>query len=177
MQAATETEYGDEVPFNVVDDFPETGDLSTQTGNDVIDPAKRVYFTIQEVKPDVYRRDGVALSARLNVRASIGPDGTDGEGKYAKKNLFAELLTWFDPDTYTSDWWRTQARFPYKQFLKALEYDPARPPKVNDDFLGELKGREFVADIIKEEIKRKIDGTYQGTGEFKNVLKNFRKAE
>jgi hypothetical protein len=56
--------------------------------------------------------------------------------------------------------------------------DPANPPKVTDQFLGELKGREFFADITKTAITMKnAEGKYVPTGNFKNELKNFKTVE
>ena len=168
----------EEVPFEVLSDFPETGDLSDQVGGDVIEGAKGVGFKIQNVEPRVFEKEGVKLNAKLNVRASIGPLGVDGNGKYANKNLFAELLTWYNQDTYTSEWWKKQARFPYKAFLKAMGFNPAEPPKITDEFLISLKGREFFADIRKVEIRDKNEeGKYIGTGDFKNELSNFKTVE
>lgn len=175
----------DEVPFDVIDDFPETGDLSTQTGGDVIDPAKGIRFKIENVEPRVDKDEqGTKMRAKLNVRSSVGPLGVDSNGKYAGKNFFAELLTWYNSDVYTSDWWKKQARFPYKSFLKALGFDPADPPKISDEFLISLKGREFIADIRKVSIRvdsgevnqagKKI---YKETGDFKNDLTNFKMVE
>ena len=167
------------VPFEVLSDFPETGDLSTQVGGDVIDGAKSVRFKVENVEPQIVSdASGQKLTARLNVRASIGPLGVNGEGRYAGKNLFADLLTWYNESVYTSDWWKKQARFPYKSFLKAMGFDFASPPKVNDEFVIGLKGREFIADIQKREIRVKDEGgSYKGTGDFRNELSNFKKAE
>lgn len=176
-----ETEFGSGV--SVTGDFPETGDLSTQSGGDAIEAARKVQFSIKNVEPRITKSEQTdeMLFAKLNVRVAIGPQGVDGNGKYAGKNLFAELLTWFNEEKYTSDWWKKQARFPYKSFLKAMGFDPAQPPKVTDDFVIGLVGREFVADIIKSEIQvatgnLKANGKkeYVGTGEFKNELANFK---
>lgn len=172
----------DETPFEVLDDFPETGDLSSQTGGDVIDPAKSVRFKIENVEPRVHKNDsGAMLTAKLNVRASVSPLGIDGSGKYAGKNFFQELLTWLNEDFYTSDWWKKQARFPYRSFLKSLGFDIANPPKVSDEFLTLLKGREFIADIKKSpisvatgEVNESGKKIYRETGDFKNELVNFK---
>lgn len=165
-------------PFDVLEDFPETGDLSTQTGGDVIDKAQKVRFRIENVEPRVNKKDGVVDTAKLNVRVSIGALGVDGEGKYKGKNLFLELLTYANPETRTSEWWQKQARFPYKTFLKALGFDEKNPPKVTDAYITSLKGREFIADITRPEIREKgEDGKYVGTGEFKNELKNLKAIE
>ena len=170
------------VPFEVLDNFPETGDLSTQIGGDVIDPVKGIRFQIEGVEPRLFSKDGQTLTAKLNVRASVGALGTDGNGKYKGKNFFSELLTWYNEEVYSSDWWKKQARFPYRSFLKALEFDDKNPPKVTDDFISSLKGREFIADIVKAsiqattgELNEKGKKIYTNTGDFKNELKNFKK--
>lgn len=173
------------VPFEVLSDFPETGDLSTQVGGDVIDGAKSVRFKVENVEPSVNKDgNGQMLTARLNVRASVGPLGVDGQGRYAGKNLFADLMTWYNESTYTSEWWKRQARFPYKSFLKALGYDIASPPKVSDEFIVSLKGREFIADVRKVpqrvdtgEVNSEGKKIYKETGDFRNELQNFKKAE
>jgi hypothetical protein len=166
------------VPFEVLDGFPETGDLSDQVGGDVIEAAKGVRFTIRSVEPRVSKNDvGETLVARLNVRAVVSSLGIDGQGKYANKNIFAELMTWYNQEKYTSDWWKKQARFPYKSFLKAIGENPANPPKVTDQFLISLEGKDFIADIKKVEIRVKEDGKYVGTGDFKNELANFKAVE
>lgn len=169
----------DEVPFEILDDFPETGDLSGQTGGDVIDPAQGVRFTIQELTPDIFVKEGVKQTAKLKLRAAVSTLGIDGNGKYANKNLLQDLITWVNTDVLTSDWWKKQARFPYRQFLKALGLDDKNPPKISDEFLQFLKGKEFRADVKKSEIKLKgSDGKYSvPTGDFKNELVNFKAAE
>lgn len=173
-----------ETPFEVLDDFPETGDLSGQQGGETIDAYRKVRFAIQSVEPKVVEKDGTKLMAKLNVRVAIASGGVDGDGKYKGKNLFIELLTWANPDVYTSEWWTKNARFPYKSFLKALGYDPANPPKVNDTFLSSLKKREFIGDITKKavteatgEVTSAGKKVYKPTGEFKNEVTNFKSAE
>ena len=59
-----------------------------------------------------------------------------------------------------------------------MGFDDKNPPKVNDAFIQSLKGREFIADIRKSEIRVKDgDGKYVGTGDFKNELANFKSVE
>lgn len=159
------------VPFDVIDfEVPPSDD---QVGGDVIEAARGVAFSIKKV--DVRQNDEKTIM-RLNVQSKVGPLGVDGNGRYANKILFAELLVWADPDTYTSDWWKKQARFPWKQFQLALGLDPSQPLRINDEFLTSLQGKEFIADVRKEEIREKgKDGKYSGTGNYKNSLQNFKK--
>jgi hypothetical protein len=117
---------------------------------------------------------------RLVVEAQVGPEGIDGEGKYANKVLFPELILTFNkadfPDTYSKPWWEKEARFPTRQFLKAIGEDISNV-RINDEFLTSLIGREFVADIKRSEIRQKVDGKYVGSGDYKNELTNFRSAD
>lgn len=168
-----------DMPFDVMDGL-EIGDLSDQTGQEVMEPAQRVGFSIKKAMLDTAesKETGDKLRINLVVDAVIGPSGVDGEGRYANKHRFERVLVWFNPEVYTSEWWKKQARFPLKQLLKALDYDPSNPPKLDDEFLTGLIGREFVADIRRREVKRKgEDGKWVGTGEFTNELANYRKVE
>lgn len=171
--------HDEQVPFEVMDQMPETGDLSTQEGGDVMETAYKVPLTILEVKVDrIKKKDDpkVELFIKLNVRMEIGPDGVDGNGKLAKRRVTARLLTWYNEDLYQGEWWKKKARFDYKSFLKALDYDPAKPPKINDAFLAELKTQETKADILKKprQIKDAAGKYVAVEGEFENVITNFR---
>ena len=164
---------GNEVEFDVVD--LEVTPCDDQSGGDVIDAASKVRFTV--VKATV-RYSPARDVARLAVQAKVGPLGTDGDGKYANKHLFGEMVVWFDTTTKTSEWWTKRSRFDFKQFLTAMGLDPKNPPRLNDAFLTSLQEKDVIADIRKVEMQQKdSDGTYKGTGEFKNELKNYRKAE
>lgn len=174
----------EEAPFDVIDNFPETGDLTSQSGNDVIDAFQKVRFTVMGATAKVREKDGVVQTGTVSIRAAIGSLGVDGEGKYANKNLFQDLIASVNTEVLTSDWWKKNAMFPYKTFLKALGYDIANPPKVNDAYLTSLKGREFIADIKKSAVtaasgnlKANGKAEYLPTGDFKNELTNFKSVE
>jgi hypothetical protein len=180
-----ELDYGtvddnSEAPFSVTDEV-DVGDLSDQQGG-VLEPAAKVHFHIKKASVRIAEDKDTRtwMVKRLVVEAQIGPEGVDGEGKYARKVLFPELVLTFNskdfPDTYKSPWWQNEARYPTKQFLKAMGED-VTSVRVNDDFLTSLIGREFIADIKRREIKTKVNGKYEGTGDFKNELSNFRSAE
>lgn len=168
-----------EAPFDVID--YEIEDLSGQSGQDVIDAA-------QNVRMSVHPKTAVRLSKdkcviKVNVGGQIGPLGVDGNGKYANKVVWSELIAGFTPEgklssKYSSDWWQKNARFGYRQFLKALGFDDKNPPRLNDEFLSGIKSQEFISSITKPEIRVKgDDGTYRGTGDYRNELANFKKAE
>lgn len=169
----------DEAPF-MVNDY-ELDDLSGQTGGDVIDAA-------QGVRMSVHKKTCVRLSKdkgviKLNLGGVIGPLGTDANGKYAGKVMWYELIAGFtvegkESGKYASDWWQKTARFPFKTFIKAMGFDEKTPPRLNDEFLQNIAGKEFVCNILKKEIRMKgEDGVYAGTGEMRNELSGIKRAE
>ena len=181
--ATAEDTYGD-TGFDITDEV-DVGDLSTQTGNDVIDPAKKVRFEIRKVsvRPYIAKGESEWRKKFLSLDLVVGSDGVDGEGKYANKHFFQDLLlvanTTEFPDLATEHY-RTKARFNTKLFLKAMGFDPAAPPRINDDFLAELTGREVYADITRREIQTapaEQGGRWVGTGEYKNEVRNFKSIE
>lgn len=185
MSAAID--YGDtddDVGFDVTEEV-EVGDLSEQTGNEAIDKASKVRFEIRKAAVRPYIKPGESAWRKkfLALELVVGPLGVDGEGRYANKHFFEDLLlvanTSDFPDLATEHY-KTKARFPVKQFLKAMGFDPAAPPKINDEFLGELLSREVIADIQKKEIQTpptEEGGKWVGTGEYKNQIANFRSAD
>lgn len=166
-----------ETGFDVNDEV-DVGDLSDQTGQELLEAAKGVQFVVKEAKlQEVKPKDSdEILMKKLNVQAKIGPLGVDGNGRYAGKVMFAELIVWFDPERYNSDWWKKQAKFPLKSFLQATGYDVKNPPKINDAFREELKGKGFLADITVRNIQAKNDeGKWINTDDKKNELTNYKK--
>lgn len=169
-------------------------DISDQEVNEVLDPAPRVPFTIKKASIRVQHEDPKDNSSpwtfrRLVIDAAIGTDGVDGEGKYANKHLFSELLLQYNaaefPERFASDWWKKQSRGLTKQFFVSQGFDVAALPTIDADFLSGLVGRDFRADIKKREIEKKTDEIdpktnkpiYKGTGDYRNELANFRSAE
>lgn len=163
-------------------------DLSDQETRDVIDPASKVPFTIKKASirkqyADPQDKTSTVEVTRLVIDAAIDPEGIGEEGKYAGKHLFSELILTFNKETHTGDWWLKRSRGPTKQFFAALGFDPAALPKIDSDFLGELVGRSFIADIRKRPIQEKTSevndkgkAIYRDTGDFANELQNFRAA-
>lgn len=163
--------------FEVHEDI-EVGDLSDQEGQEVIEAARRVTFTIKKAERDVIvdKETQEVLFKKLKVTLAVGPLGVDGEGKYKNKHFFPSLLLWFNSDRYSSDWWQKKSRYPFKSFLLALGFDPKQPPVINEEFINGLVGQEVIADIQKSEVRRKDgSGKYVGTGEYENVIANFKK--
>lgn len=162
--------------------------IADQETTDVIEPASKVPFTIKKASirkqyADANDKSSSVEVTRLVIDAAIGADGLDGDGKFANKHLFSELILTFNKETHTGDWWLKKSRGPTKQFLQALGFDPAAPPAIDVDFLSELGGREFVADIRKRPIQEKTaeindkgKNVYRDTGDFRNELANFRAA-
>lgn len=163
-------------------------DLSDQETRDVIDPVSKVPFTIKKASirkqyADQNDKSGTPEVTRLVIDAAVDSDGVDGDGKYAGKHLFAELILTFNKETHTSDWWLKKSRGPTKQFFSALGFDVAALPAIDAEFLSDLAGRSFVADIRKRPIQEKTSevnekgkAVYRDTGDFANELSNFRAA-
>lgn len=163
-------------------------DISDQETRDVIDPASKVPFTVKKAsirKQYANPQDkssGVEVT-RLVIDAAVGSEGTDQEGKYSGKHLFTELILSFNKETHTGDWWLKRSRGPTKQFFTALGFDVAALPAITAEFLSELNGRNFIADIRKRPIQEKTSevndkgkAVYRDTGDFANELTNFRTA-
>lgn len=177
-------DYGDtntdDAGFQVQEEVS-VGDLSDQQGG-VMEAVSKVPFVIRKasVRTQEDKESSKWTVKRLSVEVAIGPLGVDGEGKFANKVLFPEFVLTMNtadfPDKFSSSWWQKEARFPLKQFLKALNRDITQV-RVNDEFLIGLQNEEFVADIKRVEIKTKgDDGKYHGSGDFKNELANYRAA-
>lgn len=184
--SATESaiDYGDgDGGFDVTDEV-DVGDLSNQTGNDVIDPAKRVRFEIRKASVRPYQKQGeIEWRKKFLALDLVIAEGVDDAGKYKGKHMFQDLLLVANTSHYPeldTDNYRTKARFDTKVFLKAMGYDPAKPPRINDDLLIELTGKEVYADITRREIQTppgEQGGKWVGTGEYRNEVKNFRAIE
>lgn len=174
----------DDTGFDVTDEV-EVGDLSTQTGNDVIDAASRVRFEIRKasVRPYQKRDEDTWRKKFLALDLVVSPLGIDGEGKYANKHFFQDELLVANTSDFpelATDHYKTKARFGLKSLLKALGFDPAAPPRINDDFIESITGREVIGDITRKEIQNppaEQGGKWIGTGEFKNEIRNYRIAE
>lgn len=182
--AASPIDYGDtdtdDPGFQVTDEV-EVGDLSEQQGG-VLEAASKVGFTIRKasVRTQEDKETKLWSVKRLAIEAAIGPLGVDGEGKYAGKVMFPEFILTFNktdfPDKFSKPWWEKEARFPLKQFLKALNRD-ITSVRVNDEFLLGLQNEEFTADIKRKEIQTKGDDEkWHGSGDFRNELANYRAA-
>jgi len=186
--AATASEpldYGDESGggFDVTDEV-DVGDLSTQQGNDVIEPAKRVRFEIRKAAVRPYQKDGEGSWRKKFLALDLViVDGVNDEGKYKGKHMFQDLLLVANTRDYPeldTENYKTKARFDTKVFLKAMGFDPAAPPRINDDFLIGLTGREVLADITRREIQNppaEQGGKWTSSGEYRNEVKNYRSAE
>lgn len=185
MGTSSAIDYGDsdsDQPGFQVNEEVQVGDLSEQQGG-VLEAASKVGFIIRKasVRTQEDKDTKVWSVKRLSVEAAIGPLGVDGEGKFANKVLFPEFVLTFNstdfPEKFASNWWQKEARYPLKQFLKALNRDITQV-RVNDEFLIGLANEEFIADIKRKEIQTKgDDDKWHGTGDFKNELANFRSAQ
>lgn len=177
----------DGVPFDVTEDI-DVGDLSEQEGG-VLPAASRVIGSIKKASVKTNLLDNKQAQSdtnlwtfkSLHLEIAIGPLGTDGEGTYKGKVLFADLIAVYNErgckasasakgKKYNASWWEREARYPLKQFIKATQGDVTNV-KINDDFLLALVGSDVMFDI------RKTKDTFRGEGEFRNELANWRAVE
>lgn len=175
--------------FNINDPI-EVGDLSDQTGEEVLEPARRVGFVVKKATIRTQLQDNKQPEGednpwkvkRLALQIAVGPDGVDGEGKYAKKVLFPELPLTFNvqdfPEQFNTEYYQKRARNDTKMFFTAMGHNPKALPRITDEFLTELVGQEFVADITRKERRALNTETneWEGTGEYQNLITNYRPA-
>jgi len=162
-------------------------DLSDQESTDVMERASKVRWEIKEAKVRTRYDDESDKSnyvKRLSLQVAVGPDGVDGAGASANRRVFMDYIIAFTSDTglRDSEWWKKKARGPAKELFTALQFDLKNMPPIDADFLSDLQGREFIADLVKKEQEEKTDETnpktgkplYRKTGEFRNELANHR---
>lgn len=177
------------VGFDVADEV-ELGDLSGVKEEQVLVPAAtNVLFRVAKASSRT-SQDGSLRSVSLELRLVDGvelpvlkngqPTG-ETEVKYKNKPMFTDVAYWVDTTKRTGALYTGANRGylnPLKQFLTALGYDITQPPKINDIFFSELKGRELQADITME-ARRALDastGEWVDTGEKQNRIRRFKPA-
>jgi hypothetical protein len=170
-------------------------DISTQETSDVLEPARKVRFEIKKAQVRTQQLDRDDRSSpwifkRLALQVAVGPDGVDGNGSQANRRLFPEYLLAFNKDAeqtrydFSDDYWQKKARGVTKELFAALGYPLNPPPPVTAEFLEEIVGKEFIADILKKAIREnsgeqdeKGKDIWVNSGDFKNDLKNHRLAD
>lgn len=170
------------------------GDLSEQETSDVMDPARRVPWIIKKAEVRTSRKDNNDPTSewnttRLSLSVAIGPDGVDGEGTLAGRWVFADYTLAFSTEgeysaRASSEWWQKKARGPAKELFIALGFDVKALPKIDREFLDELVGKEFIADLLRKPMQEKTDeisektgkNVWKNTGEYRNELGSHRQA-
>lgn len=179
-----------EVGFAVNDPI-EVGDLSTQTAEDVLEPARRVPFTVKKAAIRTQLEDNKHVESednrwkvkRLALQLAIGAEGVDGNGKYANKRLFPELALTFNtsdfPEQYSTEYYQKRARADTKAFFLAMGFDVKSLPPITDEFIADLVERDVIGDITRKEVRQLNTETneWEGTGEYKNLITNYRSAD
>lgn len=104
MSSTQEEEYGDEIPFSVEEaiDPSDVGDLAEVKGDQAIDAVRDVVMIVVKASIDTQReyKDASEWAVkRLHIESKIGPMGTDGEGRYAEKRFFTDLVVAFPMTT------------------------------------------------------------------------------
>ncbi len=177
----------DEPPFDVTEDI-DVGDLTDQEGG-VLPAATRVVGEIRKasIKRNLENNkypeseDNEWTFKSLHLEIAIGPFGIDGEGSYKGKVMFADLIVSYNKEAcqrssaakgkkFNAQWWEREARYPAKQFIKAIGGDVTNV-RINDAFLMSLVGQSIMFDIKKQK------DTYRGEGEFRNELTGWRAVE
>jgi hypothetical protein len=182
-----ETMSGDgEAPFDVVEEY-ELGDLTTVKEDRINVPtSSNVLLTVRQATSRALPDNSIKFVAlQLAIEEGVpvpNPDTGEVNMKFQGKVLFQDLPYWVDTVIRTSPRFTGENRSylnPLKMFLKAMGYDIASPPKINDTFFGELQGRQLRANITLREIRLedpKGSGNWKGTGDFRNEVKGFKPA-
>lgn len=153
-------------------------------GSDVIEPVNDVEMEITQVKVDKYVPDGQSewKTARMEVWLVIGPKGTDGKGKYARKHFFPRLGFAVNRGAYDfsknakgkeTKFYNPDGGFfgDYNAFLQALGYKTNPAPKNDAAFRKALLGRKLLVNIKKDRKQVKdSQGNYVRVDEMENVL-------
>lgn len=185
-------------------DVPDPGDISQakpmERGGDFIDPAKGVVMVIKKIELDRYtpKDRGAWKSIKFNVHLQIR-DGIIYRGQakpmYKGKMFFHRFYVavnrgvdeggtpFYDFSVNSqgkaTSWWEPSggAWGEYKEFLVALGFDPAHPPKNNKAFQDSLVGRTIIYDVDKvpkEEYDKAAGKSIKVKGEYDNALTHAR---
>lgn len=172
------------VPFNVNEEVV-VADLDVKKDRPVLPVTQNVLVKIaggeirkDRVEPKNPESDWTYAYLNLNLELVDGIT-VDGEQKYKGMRVFTgklDLGLAHNPQHKTGRWWDgRQYAIGTKALITALGFDPKQPPKFNDEFIGAIKDRQLLVDILQEEIRTKSeDGDWVGTGEFKNRITGFK---
>lgn len=163
--------------FQVTDEI-EVGDLSA-VQEQILPKANgvRVQIVKAAVRPS---KDGGLKSLNVQVKFIEGIQ-IEGEAKFIGKTEFTglmDLIVWAAPEkSAASDWYKNgQHLLGFKQFLLALGESVSPAPKVNDEWLAGLAGRECLVNIVHEANSSMVDGARVKDGTFVARFKNWKAA-
>jgi hypothetical protein len=183
--------YGDEDTPDFVtegDEDIEVGDLSAVPDSDVMETQRNVLFDVRKATLDTqeYKLDSGEkrwAKRNLHLQLNVASDGVDGSGKYANKAFFTNLLLQVNkadfPEAFGDDRGYGAAGKKFKdtkQFYVAMGGD-AKAISVTRAYRDELVGRQVKADIVKRGKRVNENGEWKDSGEFENLITNFKKAE
>ena len=174
FEVATEIELGD----------------GTQVREDkvVLPVTSNVLLKVQKASQRTNEKSGItSINVQVQMPEGIelpekAADGSFTGGmvrKFVNKVDFVEFPVAADPAKRTEEKWTKATRpylVPWKQFMVAVGESISPFPKINDEFLQSLTGREVRCDIKQREVRIQVEGTWKGTGEYKHEFKSFRKA-
>lgn len=138
--AQQQQEAEEEIPFDVVEAISpdDVGDLAEVKGDSAIESVKDVTFIVVKASIDTQYETPNDTSSdwavkRLKLEVKVGPNGTDGEGKYAEKRFFPSLVVAYP--MHTVDGRRT----PNLEVLERIHQTNADAGKKNDKKTGQPK--------------------------------------
>ena len=128
-------------------------------------------------------KDKDIYSLKLELRVVDGILNNEGIAQYINKPLFTGIMDLVYgakldvKDRANNKWWKNnQHLVEFKNFCNALDI-PLSGIKIDDEFIANLINKEFLVDVLHEaQTLPDADGNRVKTGEFREKLKNFKKA-
>ena len=128
-------------------------------------------------------KDKDIYSLKLELRIVDGLANNEGVMQYINKPLFTGIMDLVYgakldvKDRASNKWWKSsQHLVEFKNFCKGLDID-LKGIKVDDSFLSNLIGKEILVDVTHEaQTMNDAEGNKVKTGEFREKLKNWKKA-
>ena len=174
----------DNVPYDVIDNYDVADLTDVKQEQSILPVTKGLKVRIAKASTQMNKAKDI-YSLKLELRIVDGIVNDEGVAQYVNKPIFTGImdLVYGAKDSATRDnegkhWWKTnQHLVEFKNFCKALDINLSGI-KVNDEFVANLIGKEVLVDVTHE-AQTNMDpstGERTKTGEFREKLKNWRKA-
>ena len=172
----------DNVPFEVMDGY-DVADLTDIKQESNLTPVTKGLKVRIAKASNQANKDKDIYSLKLELRIVDGIVNSEGVAQYVNKPLFTGIMDLVYgakldvKERSGNKWWKNnQHLLEFKNFCKALDI-PLSGIKITDKFFSNLIGREVLVDVTHEaSTTLDSDGNRQKTGEFREKLKNFKKA-